>query len=239
MNKNESFIEQVRIREQKVKRMSTIFLTALLPWFFANYILDRLLSIIFNSNFAAYENIPLFFPVWFVLGNVLGVLLFVIAWWYWVDSKKWMKGIIVVILILFIIALGTFAEWNKPEILNLDFWVFMPVLWILMLVLFFGVFVLSTKAKMIISKVGLIVGFFIIFAIVHLGFYLPRFPDFNWVGINHSLDCWIIYQWTTALSIIGIPIIIAMILLQSDKLRIRLIRMDIEKHIERAQKRKE
>ena len=237
MTKVENFETQVKNREEKVKRMSTIFLTALLPWFFANLILDRLLSIIFSKNFAPYENIPPFYPIWFVLGNVLGVLVFVIAWWYWDYSKKWMKGIIVVILILFIIALGTFAEWNKPEILNLDFWEFMPVLWILMIVLFFGVFVLSTKAKSIISKVGLIVIFFIIFAVVHWGFYLPMFPGFNWAGINHTLDCWIINKWTTALSIIGIPIIIAMILLQSDKLRIRLIRMDVEKHMERAQKR--
>ena len=73
MATDESFKEQVKIREQKVKRMSAIFLAALIPVILANQILDRLLSVIFGANYAAYENIPPFF----LSGLALGV-----PWWF-------------------------------------------------------------------------------------------------------------------------------------------------------------
>lgn len=235
MTTDESFKEKVKIREQKVKRMSTIFLVALIPVILANQILDRLLSVIFGSNYAPYENIPPFFPIWFALGSTLMVFVFVIAWWYWESELKLVKPAIVTVLILYLCGMGTAAEIGALESHGVTFWEFMPVLWILMIVLFLGSFILSAKAESFGVKIAVIASFFILFAVVHWVFYLPMFPDFSWIGINHALDI-LIFQWVTAMAVIAIPIIIGMGLLQSDKLRVKLITYDLEKHMARKKK---
>ena len=98
-----------------------------------------------------------------------------------------------------------------------------------------GSFILSAKAKSFGVKIAVIASFFILFTVVHWFFYLPMFPDFNWIGINHALDI-PIFQWVTAMVVIAIPIIIGMGLLQSNKLRVRLITYDLEKHMARNKK---
>ena len=185
---DESFMEQVKIREQKVKRMSTIFLAALIPVILSNQILDRLLSVIFGSNYYPYENIPPFFPIWYALGSTLMVFVFIIAWWYWESESKLTKPAIVTILILFLCGLGTASEIGALESHGVTFWEFMPVLWGLMIILFLGSFILSAKAKSMGMKIAVIISIFILFAVVHWIFYLPMFPDFNWIGIDHELN---------------------------------------------------
>ena len=232
---DDSFKEQVKIREQKVKRMSAIFLAALIPVILSNQILDRLLSVIFGSNYYAYENIPPFFPIWYALGSTLMVFVFIIAWWYWDSESKLVKPTIVTVLILYLCGMGTAAEIGALESHGVTFWEFMPVLWIFMIILFLGSFFLSAKAKSFGVKIAVIVSFFVFFAVVHWVFYLPKFPVFSWIGINHALDI-LIFQWVTAMVVIAIPIIIGMGLLQSDKLRVKLITYDLEKHMSRKKK---
>ena len=235
MTEDEIFKEQVKIREQKVKRMSTIFLVALIPIILSNQILDRLLSVIFESNYAPYENIPPFFPIWYALGSTLMVFVFIIAWWYWDSESKLAKPAIVTVLILFLCSMGTAAEIGALESHGVTFWEFMPVLWSLMIILFLGSFILSAKAKSLGLKIAVIASIFILFALAHWVLYLPMFPDFSWIGINHALNI-LIFQWVTAMAVIAIPIIIGIGLLQSDKLRVKLITYDLEKHIARKKK---
>ena len=235
MTTDESFKEQVKIREQKVKRMSTIFLAALIPVILANQILDRLLSVIFGTNYYPFENIPPYFPIWYALGSTLMVFVFTIAWWYWESQLKLVKPTIAAVLIVYLCGMGTVAELGALESHGVTFWEFMPVLWILMIVLFLGTFILSAKAKSLGLKFAVIASFFILFVVVHWIFYLPMFPDFSWIGINHALNI-LIFQWVAAMAVIAIPIIIGMGLLQSDKLRMKLISYDLEKHMARKKK---
>ena len=159
MTTDESFKEQVEIREQKVKSMSTIFLAALIPVILANQILDRLLSVIFGTNYYPFENIPPFFPIWYALGSTLMVFVFTIAWWYWESQLKLVKPTIAAVLIVYLCGMGTAAELGALESHGVTFWEFMPVLWILMIVLFLGTFILSAEAKSLGLKFAVIASF--------------------------------------------------------------------------------
>lgn len=166
-----------------------IYWKAIIPVYFGFLIIDRLLSIIFNSNYIPVEGVLPYTPIWFQILTsgltALGLvwLLYFLPKCY---AKRWLKALFVGAEIILLCGLGIPIEAPFLESHGTSFWSFFPIFWILTIITMIGPFALAVWAKTAKRMIAVISGLAVAFAIVHWVFYNPMFPEFSWAGIDTS-----------------------------------------------------
>ena len=169
------------IEEHKlVKEMCSIYWRALIPMYLAFWILDRLISIIYKSSYVPYLHVPPYFPLWAhagVLSMAFGFAWTLFFWKYGIPV--WAKALLVV----FWIGVEAGFTWlfESPEHILAEHgttvWS-LPVIAILSIALVWGAFILTAKAKTLVPKLAVILGYIVFFVIIH-AIYSPMFHA-NW-----------------------------------------------------------
>lgn len=231
MEKNSS--RRTTVREDSIeeyelsKETCLVYWRGIIPVYFGFLIIDRLLSIIFDSNYIGIVHVLPYSPIWFQIFTS-AALVTGLAWLLYFFPKYfapyWLKTLCIGVMIIMMCGLGIPIEAPFIEQHGTTFWTFFPILWALTIVTIIGPFVLAIWARTAKREIAVIIGLAVIFGIIHWGFYNPMFPEFSWVGEDTS---WSLSGWNMSIAIMSGLGTVAMIVMGI-----------VHLHILRAPKRK-
>ncbi len=148
--------------------------------YLAFWILDRLISIIYKSSYVPYMHFPPYFPLWSNVGVLSMAFGLAWTWFFWkYGIPAWAKAL----LVIFWIGVEAGFTWlfeSSEHILaahGTTIWS-VPVIALISIPLVYGAFIVTVKAKKLMPKLAVILGYIAFFVIIH-AIYSPMFHS-NW-----------------------------------------------------------
>lgn len=239
---------EIERKEKRLKEALPLFWAALIPTYFTMQTLDRLTSIIFGTGIT-YTNVPPYFPIFVQFSSAFGLLWFMFVYYYWIGGEKRNAVLFYLFITLLQSAIVISGEMASGALfaMGVNPWKWYIVELPLLQLCLYGPGLLIAVAKRIKRRavtvaVTAAVTIFCItfFAIVHWVFWLPKYPDFTWKGVQGPVEPGNLFlSYTTVLGPIAIGVVTAMQLSERVRMGIVTHEMKERKAKERKRKKKE